>query len=381
MKKTAFALIAALAVLAAASCRPAAGDSSELTRLEAQRDALTAKIEALKAAKPAAKANGSPARPEIVAPVEIAAVEPAVFRHYITAQGIVQSDANILVPPQSPGIVAKVAVKAGDRVAAGQLLAELDASVLKSSMAEVEHSLGLARTLFERRERLWAKKIGSEVEYLQAKANKEGLEKRLATLQEQLALARITAPIDGTVDEVRVKEGEMAAAGVPAFRLVQMSRLKIIVDVSESLVGRIKRGDPVAVSLPGLDRAFDSRISAVSQVIDPSNRTFKVEVAVTGAAGPVLPNMLAVVTINDYTRPDALAVPANLVQRTGEETFLFAAVQAEGRWTARRRNVRTGQTYADRVEILEGLAAGDRVVTFGYQRIADGQPLSVVEGR
>ncbi len=123
-------------------------------------------------------------------------------------------------------------------------------------MAEVEHSLGLARTLFERRERLWAKKFGSEVEYLQAKSNKEGLEKRLATLQEQLALAKITAPIAGTVDEVRIKEGEMAAAGMPAFRLVQMSRLKIAADVSESLVGRIKRGDPVSVSLPSLDRVF-----------------------------------------------------------------------------------------------------------------------------
>ncbi len=380
MRKTAFALIAALAVLAAASCRPPAGDSAELARLESQRDALTAKIEALKA-KPSANAGPAQARPEVVAPVRIASVEPAEFRHYITVQGIVQSDSNILVPPQSPGIVARVAVKAGDQVAAGQLLAELDASVLKSSMAEVEHSLGLARTLFERRERLWAKKFGSEVEYLQAKSNKEGLEKRLATLQEQLALARITAPIAGTVDEVRIKEGEMAAAGMPAFRLVQMSRLKIAADVSESLVGRIKRGDPVSVSLPSLDRVFSSRISAVSQVIDPSNRTFKVEAAVTGAAGAVLPNMLAVVTINDYTRPAALVVPANLVQRTGDESFLFAAVQAEGGWKARRLVVRTGQSYADQVEILEGLTAGDRVVTFGYQRIADGQPLSVVEGR
>lgn len=377
MKK--IALIITLALLTAAACRPG-GNPSELARLEAQRDALTAKIDALKA-RMAEGRNGASARPEVVAPVEIAAVEPSVFRHYFTVQGTIQSDNNILVPPLSPGLVTKVAVKAGDRVAAGQLLAELDAAVLRSSIAEVELSLSLARTLYERRERLWAKKIGSEIEYLQAKANKEGLEKRLATLQEQLNLTRITAPIDATVDEVLVKEGEMAAAGVPAFRLVQLSRLKITVDVSENFIARVKPGDPVAVSIPVLGRSFDSRVSAVSQVIDASNRTFKVEVAVTGAAGPVKPNMLAVVMINDYTNASALVVPANIVQQTGAEKFLFAAVEENGRWKARKRIVRTGENYADRVEILEGLAAGDRVVTFGFQKIADGQPLSVAEAR
>ena len=380
MKKIALiTALTALIVLITAACQPG-GKPSELARLEGQRDALTAKIEALKA-RIAAGRGAAPARPEVVAPVEIAAVEPAVFRHYLTVQGIVQSDNNILVPPLAPGLVTKIAVKAGDRVVAGQLLAELDAAVLKSSIAEVELSLSLARTLYERRERLWAKKIGSEIEYLQAKTNKEGLEKRLATLQEQLKLMRITAPIDGTVDEVRVKEGEMAAAGMGAFRLVQLSRLKITADLAENFIARVKRGDPVTVSIPVLGREFESRVSAVSQVIDSSNRTFKVEVAVTGAAGPVKPNMLAVVTINDYANPSALVVPANLVQQTGAEEFLFAAVQDNGRWTARKRVVRTGESYADRVEILEGLAPGDRVVTFGFQKIADGQPLSVVEGR
>jgi membrane fusion protein (multidrug efflux system) len=377
MKKT--VLIAALIVLITAACRPG-GNPSELARLEAQRDALTAKIEALKA-RIAAGRESAPARPEVVAPVEIAAVEPAVFRHYFTVQGTVQSDNNILVPPLSPGLVTKITVKAGDRVVAGQLLAELDSAVLRSSIAEVELSLGLARTLYEKRERLWAKKIGSEIEYLQAKTNKEGLEKRLATLQEQLKLTRIAAPIDGTVDEVRIKEGEMAAAGMGAFRLVELSRLKITAELAENFIARVRQGDPVAVAIPVLGRTFDSRVSAVSQVIDSANRTFKVEVAVTGAAGPVKPNMLAVVTINDYTNPSALVVPANLVQQTGAEKFLFAAVQENGRWTARRRVVRTGETYADRVEILEGLAAGDRVVTFGFQKIADGQPLSVAESR
>jgi RND family efflux transporter MFP subunit len=376
MKK--IAILLSFAFLAAA-CQPG-GKQAELARLEQKRDALEAKIGALKA-EIAGVRGAAAARPEVVLPVETAIVEPALFEHFFTVQGVVESDQNILVAPLASGQVKKIAVKAGDRVVAGQLLAEIDAAVLESSIAEVELSLGLARTLFERRERLWAKKVGSEVEYLQAKTNLEALEKRQATLREQLKLTRVVAPIDGTVDEVRIREGETAAAGMGAFRLVQLSRLKITADLAENNISRIKRGDKVRVAIPALGREFESRVSAVSQVIDPSNRTFEVEIAVAEAGGTLKPNMLAVVTINDYTNPAALVIPANVVQQTGTETFLFIAAQDNGRWTARKRTVRTGEYQAGRVEILEGLASGERVITFGFQNIADGQLLSIAAGR
>lgn len=375
-KTTPFALIAAfLGISLAISCGP--GDSSaRLQRLESRRDALNRQIEQLKADMAASpKAPGRPTESPV--PVRIETVVSAPFRHFINVQGVVESDANILVPPLSAGLVRKIHVRTGDRVSRGQILAELDAAVLESGIAEVEHGLSLAETIYERRARLWEKKIGSEIEYLQARNNKEGLEKKLATLREQLNLARITAPIDGVVDDVLIKEGEMAAAGHGAFRVVRTTRLKIKAALSENYVGRVRPGDPVVISIPVLGRNFEGRIDAVSQVIDARNRTFQIETPVPDREQDIKPNMLAVLTINDYTNPEALTVPRNIVQETGTEQFLFVAVESGGVRTAAKRPVRIGKTYDNRVEILEGLADGDKVVTFGFQLVSDGRPVAV----
>ncbi len=355
------------------SCGPG-GDAARLARLEQKRDALNAQIEELKAAVAAGRGTAAAETP---AAVRVEEIREAPFHHFITIQGTVESDNNILVPPVSPGLVKKVHVEAGDRVSQGQLLAELDASVLESSIAEVETSLALATTVFERRQRLWEKKIGSEIEYLQAKNGKEALEKRLATLREQYNLTRITSPIDGTVDEVQIKEGEMAAAGFGAFRIVQISRLKVTASLAENYISRVARGDRVKVGIPVLGLEFEAAVRAVSQVIDPRNRTFQIEVEVPGRERAVKPNLLAVLTINDYSNPKALAVPKNVVQETGTEQFLFVAAREGGKWIARKRVVRTGMDSGAMVEILDGLRDGESVVTFGFQAIADGQALAV----
>jgi membrane fusion protein, multidrug efflux system len=375
-KTASFALIIAiLGTTLALSCRP--GDpSNRIRKLEKQRDALTQEIDQLKA-RLSGPQTTSGRTAEAPIPVRVETVAPSVFRHFITVQGVVESDANILVPPLSPGLVKTIRVKTGDRVAKGRILAELDAAVLESGIAEVEHGLALAETIYERRARLWEKKIGSEIEYLQAKNNKEGLEKKLGTLREQLNLTRITAPIDGVVDEIMIKEGEMAPAGFGAFRIVRMSGLKVKASLSENYVGRVLRGDPVGISIPVLGREFEGRIDTVSQVIDARNRTFHVEVPLPSGEPGIKPNMLAVLTINDYTNPDALTIPRNVVQETGAERFLFIAVDEGGRMNAVKRTVRIGQTYDNRVEILEGLTSGDRVVTFGFQLVADGRPIAV----
>jgi RND family efflux transporter MFP subunit len=378
MTKTMFRLVLiAAGASALMSCRTS-DPSAEAARLEKQRDALTAKIELLKTGA-SARAGTRPAAVEPPAAVQIETIRPAAFRHVINVQGVLESEKNILVSPLSPGAVRKIHVRIGDRVAAGQLLAELDASVLQSSIAEVETSLSLARTIFEKRERLWKKNIGSELEYLQAKTGRESLEKRLATLNEQLAMTKITAPLAGTIDDILIKEGEMAPAGFGAFRLVQMSRLKVRAALAENFMTRVRRGDPVRVRIPVVDREYDRLIEAVSQIIDPRNRTFQVEVFLPGGDDRIKPNMLAVLTISDYSKQDALTVPSNIVQETGVDKFLFVAEPKDGGWIARKRTVRTGMDAAGRVEILEGLAAGEIVVTFGFQKLADRQPLTVRE--
>jgi membrane fusion protein (multidrug efflux system) len=368
-----FIIIALLSLLLIPACRR--GDrQAELDRLEDQREALDKRIEQLKTE--IARNNGQSAE-EALAYVRGAEAQPSLFRHFIQVQGTVESDNNILIPAQSNGLVKRLYVRQGDRVTAGQLLAELDGAILESSLAELQNALSLATTIYERQARLWEKNIGSELEYLQAKNNRDNLEKRLQTLQEQYRLTKITSPIDGMVDDVLIKEGEMAAAGRGAIRIVQLSKLKIKASLSENFISRIKKGDPVRVAIPVADRSFDLTIDAVSQVIDPNNRTFDIEIRLPARGQGLKPNMLAVVTINDYTNPKAMTVPQNAVQEAGDSQFLFVAEEENGRWIARRRTVTTGEAYDNRLEILAGLTPGETVITLGFQTLADGQPVSV----
>jgi RND family efflux transporter MFP subunit len=366
-------LLGVVSILVA--CGPRS-EEAQLAQLERKREALTERIENLKQEIAQKKAPG--AKRERTMNVRISRVEKGVFQHFIQVQGTVESDNNVLVAPQSSGIVKKIHVQAGYRVAKGQLLAELDGSILESSIAEVEIGLKLAVTIFERQQRLWDKNIGSEIEFLQAKNNKEGLEKRLATLEEQYKMMKIFSPLSGTVDEVLIKEGEMAAAGIGAVRVVQLSNLKINVDLSEVYISQINKNDLVRVRIPVLGREFELRVDAVSQVIDPNNRTFQVEMKIPKTETGIKPNMLAVLTINDYTNREALKVPLNIVQETGTEQFIFVAVQKSEKWIARRRSVQTGKSYNNWIEVLSGLQEGEHVVTFGYQNLADGQNLAVV---
>ncbi len=367
-------LIPLLSATVITSCARPRDNEARLARLEAQREALTAQIEQLRA-EIARDGGANPA--EETAYVRGTEVRPALFRHFIQVQGTVESDNNILIPAQSNGVVKSIHVSQGDTVRQGQLLAELDGSILERSIAELENGLELAVTIYERQDRLWKKNIGSELEYLQAKNNKESLEKKLATLQEQYRLTKVHAPISGTVDDVLIKEGEMAVAGTGTIRIVQLSRLKLKASLSENNISRVKRGDTVQVRVPVADREMELKIDAVSQVIDPNNRTFQIEIRIPAREKGLKPNMLAVITINDYSNPAAITVPQNVVQETGSGHFLFVAEERDGGWLARRRTVIPGENYADRLEIREGLSGGEVVVTFGFQNLADGQPVSI----
>ena len=373
MKHTKYAVIFGIFLILIA-CGPRE-DQGKLAQLESKRDALTEEIETLK--QKIALDNGSVPKVEKVKNVKITQIIKNEFMHFIQAQGVVESDNNVLAAPLASGIVKRIHVSAGDRVKKGQLMAELDMAILESGIAELEGGLKLANTIFERQQRLWNKNIGSEIQYLQAKNSKESLERKLVTLQEQAKLTKIYAPLSGTIDEVLIKEGEVAAAGMGAIRVVQLSALKIRVDLSEIYIARMKKRDPVHVSIPVAGKEFDLNIDAVSQVIHPKDRTFQIEIKIPRGEKEIKPNMLAVLKINDYSNPDALTVPVNIIQETEKQVFLFTASRINGGWISQKRIVTTGRNYNGRVEILSGLEDGEYVVTLGYQNLADGQKLTV----
>jgi membrane fusion protein (multidrug efflux system) len=373
MRKATLLLI--LGVFFLTACGPR-DKQSQLQRMERQRDALNEKIEQLKA-ELSESTTGNPQIREQLMYVAISEVKPEVFEHFIKVQGTVESDNNILIPAQASGIVKKILVDEGDKVTEGQLLAELDGSIYESSIAEVENALDLAITIFERRKRLWDKNIGSEIEFLQAKNNKENLEKRLETLHEQYQLTKITSPINGNVDDILIKEGEMAATGQGAIRIVQLSKLKIVAALSENYISRVTKKDIVHVAIPVLGLHFEQSIGSVSQVIDPDNRTFDIEIDVPSEQKSIKPNLLAVVTITDYKNTQAIVVPQNIVQKTGTEQFLFVAFEENGQWIAKKKIVHVGESYDNETEIIDGITEGDFIITLGFQNLADGQLVTV----
>jgi len=349
----------------------------QLRKKEAQRNTLNEEIAQL---KKKINGEGNNLNNNLIN-VVVNQVNQDLFAHYIKIQGMVESDNNIFIPAQSSGVVKKIHVSEGQWVKKGQILAELDGAILENTLAEININLELAQTVYDRQQRLWGKNIGSEVQYLQAKTNLEALKKRKASLVEQYRLTKVIAPINGSVDEIVLKEGEAIAAGFGAIRVVEITKLKVTADLSEDYTGKIKPGDSVQVKIPVTGAVFASTISSVARVIDPKNRTFPLEVSIPPGVEGIKPNMLAVLTINDYKNPKALAIPVNSIQKSDGNGFIFVAKPADtensNKWIVERRTVEASTPYRDQTEITSGLKAGEFVVIRGFQDLADGQQVAV----
>lgn len=300
---------------------------------------------------------------------------PTTFEHFIKVQGQVEANKNILVSGMQAGRITSIYVKEGQYVKKGQILAQIDDAIMKSSIEELKSSLDLASIMFDKQQKLWDQEIGTEVQYLTAKNQKESLERKLKTLEKQLDLSKITAPISGTVDEIIPKTGEMLNPGFPAFRIVNATDLSLKANLSEVHLPFIKKGDKVTVKFPTINVETQANISAVGQSIDPNNRTFTVEAKLPNNR-LFKSNMFGQISVNDQTIKDAIVVPLEVIQQTDIGQFVYIAEKdAEGKWLSKRKNVDTGLSADGSVLIEKGLKAGDKLITVGYKDLSDGQPV------
>jgi len=352
------------------SCSNSTDKKGELEKLKVQREELNVQISQIET-----EINPGGESSDIKSmTVKVLPVESCIFNHYVEVQGVVDGDQNVAVSPQTNGIVTAVYVTEGSNVRKGQVLAELDAVVLKQSLDELKTQLSLVSNLFDKQKALWEKNIGSEIQFLQAKTNKEALENKIKTLQGQIDMARIIAPISGTVESVPLKVGQMAAAGQPtsAIRVINMSSAKIKADVSENFASRIQNGNKVIIRFPDTGKEIETKLSFTSRFIDPTNRTFQVECKIQSGEVQLRANMIAYVKIKDYTNEKAYCIPVNFVQTNKDGKFIFVAIQKDNKWIATRRLVKQGMDYNGMAEITEGLALGDKVISSGYQSINEG---------
>ncbi len=345
----------------------------ELANLKTQQTEIGQQIKTLEAE--IAKLDTTKRAESRVKLVTVSPLQPREFKRYIELQGTVDAKNSVLVTPKAPGAVTAMYVKEGDFVNVGSTIAKVDDSILRESIEELKTQLALVNTLFEKQQSLWDQKIGTEIQYLQAKNNKEALEKKLVTLQTQLSQSNITSPIAGTVDLVNIKIGEMAQPGLGVVRVVNLSNLKVVAKIADSYAASVKKGDEVIVKFPDLQREYTARISFVGTTVDPLSRTFTIE-ANLPATKDLKPNMMAQVQVNDATRKDALVVDQNLVQNTEKGKVVFVAVARGNEKVAEARVVETGLSYNGKIEILSGLTAGDMLITQGYQEVVDGQAVS-----
>lgn len=338
----------------------------ELNKLKKERAATDAKIAVLEA-----EIGGEVGR---VRQVVLTPVTSGTFTHYLDVQGSIKAENNVSVTPKTGGTLTRVLINEGASVSAGQVIAEIDNSLIMKGIAQVKTGLNLAKDVYERQEALWKQNIGTEVGYLQAKANYESMNDQLAQLNEQLSQTKVKSPISGTVDLVMVKVGDAVAPGVPVARVVNASQLKATAQIAESYAGRVKQGTRVKIYMPDLKREESATVQFASTSIDPSNRTFTIEANLPSRAD-YRPNMVAVLKIQDAQVPNAISIPVSTVSTTEEGSFVYVAETKKGKLVAGRRKIETGLTYGGNVEVTSGLTPEDRVVTVGFQDLNEGDEI------
>ena len=355
-------------------------NTTDLAQLQGERDSLVALTQtaATRIQEIDAQLAALDSTRELTA-VTVLEVSPETFIHSFEALGKVEADRSVNLLPEMGGQIKRVLVEEGERVVAGQTLIELDNSVMRSSLDEVKKSLSLATTLFEKQERLWKQGIGSEVQYLQAKTNKESLEQRIQTVQNQLAMSRVKAPFAGTVDEMNAKEGEFAAPGMALGRLISTGKASVTADIPESYSNVVGKGQKVDLFFPSINKSLEARVTQVSDYINPDNRSYKVYVNLP-ATGEYKPNMLAKVRVRDYEADQALSVPAALVQQdmSGNNYVFVWKLVKDGIGLVEKRAVEVGKNNGEQVEIKSGLALGETLVDKGARTVREGQSVKVM---
>jgi len=296
------------------------------------------------------------------------------FAHFVEVTGSVRSRRNVNISSELSGRIQQIPAVEGMRVSKGAVLVRIDDESIQRNIGEIETQLELARTVYERQKRLWDQQIGTEMQYLEAKNRVEGLEKNIATIRTQQGRATIRAPFDGTVESISVRAGEVIQPGSPILNFIGESDLYIEGDISERYVGIMDKGDSVEITFPSLNKTISSRVSAVGSVINPNNRTFKIEIFLP-TLERVKPNMISVLKIMDYQQPTAVTVPTYLILQDNMGEYVFV-VENE---IARKQYIERGMTYNERTEITSGLTGSELLVDKGFREVGENMRVNITE--
>ena len=305
--------------------------------------------------------------------------EKKMFQHFIEVQGSVEAEQSVELYPESSGNITKIFVSEGQSISKGRPLVQIDNSILESSKVELQTQLDLAATTFERQKRLWNQNIGSEIQYLQAKAKKEGLENSLESLESQAKKLKITAPFSGTVDEIFVKTGGLANPMFPALRLINLNQIHVESEVTETYLKYIKKGTEVELYFPSIDKKINTKVDQVGNYINPNNRSFKVRMNVNNTDGTLKANLLAEVKISDF-KEVGIVIPSNLIQKDRmNKPFVYSLVKEDKFYRVKKSYIIEKISYENESFISEGLEADALIVDKGSQLVKEDETVILAE--
>lgn len=301
------------------------------------------------------------------------------FNHFIEVQGTVKVDKSVELHPEIGGNITRIYVKEGQRVSKGQTLAQLDASVLNNNIAQMQTQVNLAKTTFERQQRLWKQNIGSEIQFLQAKANKEGLENSLNALFSQANKMKVKAPFSGTIDEIFAKTGELANPQMPFLRVINLSKVYLESEITESYLANVKKGTAVDILFPSLNKNMSSKITQVGNFINPNNRSFKARIDINNKKGDIKANLLANIKINDFSA-NGIVIPSNTIQNDNNgNTFVYTVNKENNKEKVVKSMITVVKEYNNQSYVSEGLKATDNIIDKGSKLVKNGDEVSTVQ--
>ena len=311
-------------------------------------------------------------------PVRIKDIKGENFKHYIIVFGNVEADNYALISPEMGGHVKKIHVNEGDYVETGKLLVSLNTDAINNSIIQVKTNLDLATDTYNKQKILWENNVGSEIQFKQAKTQKESLEAQLKSLQAQKEMAEIRAPFNGYVNKIYPKEGELSAPGMPVVEVVNLKKLSVTAEVSEEYVDKINEGQKVAVSFSTFpDFNVTTPIVRVSKMINDKNRTFEIELKLKNEKEKLKPNMVSKITINDFSSDNAFVLPSIIIKQDITGKYVFTIKKDKNKIFAKKTYIKTGLSYDDKTMITAGLKTGDEVITDGYNLVSSGVPVKI----
>lgn len=304
-------------------------------------------------------------------------LKPTDFNHFIEVKGIVEAVEDAFISPQMSGQIKAIYVNEGDRVKKGDLLVSLNANVTDKGIEEIKTALELATTTYLKQKELWEQKIGSEIQYLQAKNAKESLEGKLETLKAQKEMSMIFAPFDGIVDRIYQKVGELGTPGMRIMQLVNLNDLYINAAISEDYLAAIHEGEMVEISFPSYPEInMEAKIHRTGNVINNQNRTFEIKLKIKNTDEKLKPNMLSILKINDFSAKNALVVPSIIIKQDIKGKYIYKAIKnADGKLNATKVYMETGMSYNGNTMLLSGVSEGDNIIVEGYNIVTDGSDI------